>query len=321
MNKIQPQIELFPSFIGNLPTKPYCTDDLSTGLKIRPRDTALAFKYIQPNSPFYQHYFVLDLDYESALSEILYSLNGVPMPNFVAENPQNGRLHAFFELKTPIYTTDASRQKPIMLANAIYLRLRELFNADVGYSGLISKNPMHEQWHTYSIRKKPYSLNELSSKLDISWLDVKKAPKQDEAVGLGRNCYIFHTARHWAYVEIRKYRGKTYSVWLQCVIDHCLKLNESILEPMQYNEIKGIAKSISRYCWKKDAYCYQEFIDRQSRKGRLGGLKGGKSRSNSYVAQRILALEMLRNGQTQKKVATELNVSERTIRNWIKNEI
>ncbi len=40
---------------------------------------------------------------------------------------------------------------------------------------------------------------------------------------------------------------------------------------MQYNEIKGIAKSISRYCWKKDAYCYQEFIDRQSRKGALGG--------------------------------------------------
>ena len=75
MNKIQPQIELFPSFIGNLPTKPYCTDDLSTGLKIRPRDTALAFKYIQPNSPFYQHYFVLDLDYESAMSEILYSLD------------------------------------------------------------------------------------------------------------------------------------------------------------------------------------------------------------------------------------------------------
>lgn len=120
-------------------------------------------------------------------------------------------------------------------------------------------------------KKKPYSLNELSSKLDISWLDVKKAPKQDEAVGLGRNCYIFHTARHWAYVEIRKYRGKTYSIWLQCVMDHCLKLNEGITKPMQYNEIKGIAKSISRYCWKKDAYCYQEFIDRQSRKGALGG--------------------------------------------------
>ena len=145
MNKIQPQLELFPSFIGNLPTKPYSTNDLATGLKIRPKNSAISFKYIQPNSPFYQHYFVLDLDYESAMSEILYSLDGVPMPNFVAENPQNGRLHAFFFFFSPIYTNDASRQKPIMLANAVYLRLRELFNADFGYSGLISKKTMNEQ--------------------------------------------------------------------------------------------------------------------------------------------------------------------------------
>ena len=99
MNKIQPQLELFPSFIGNLPTKPYCTNDLATGLKIRPKNSAISFKYIQPNSPFYQHYFVLDLDYESAMSEILYSLDGIPMPNFVAETPNSGRLHAFLSLK------------------------------------------------------------------------------------------------------------------------------------------------------------------------------------------------------------------------------
>ena len=319
MNKIQSQIELFPSFIGNLPTKPYCTDDLSTGLKIRPRDTALAFKYIQPNSPFYQYYFVLDLDYESALSEILYSLDGVPMPNFVAENPQNGRLHAFFELKTPIYTTDASRQKPIMLANAVYLRLRELFNADVGYSGLISKNPMHEQWRTYSIRKKPYSLNELSSKLDISWQDAKKAPKQDEAVGLGRNCYIFHTARHWAYGEIRKYRGKTYNVWLQGVIDHCLKLNEGMTEPMEYNEIKGIAKSISRHCWKKDAYCYQEIIAPQSYKAKLGNLKSIESRRKKADEMSKKAQLFKEQGWTNKKIAFALKINEKTVRRWLKN--
>lgn len=319
MNKIQPQLELFPSFIGNLPTKPYCTNDLGTGLKIRSKNTALAFKYIQPNSPFYQYYFVLDLDYESALSEILYSLGGVPMPNFVAENPQNGRLHAFFELKTPIYTTDASRQKPIMLANAVYLRLRELFNADMGYSGLISKNPIHEQWRTYSIRKTPYSLNELSSKLDIDWNEAKKVPKQDEAVGLGRNCYVFHTARHWAYVEIRKYRGKTYSNWLEAVIEHCLKLNDGITEPMQYNEIKGIAKSISRYCWKKDAYHYQEFIDRQSRKGQLGGKIGGVQRSLKYAEQRKQAVDLKSKGYNNSQIANLLKVSRRTIINWLNN--
>ncbi len=317
MNKIQSQIELFPSFVGNLPTKPYCTNDLSTGLKIRPKNSAISFKYIQPNSPFYQHYFVLDLDYESALSEILYSLDGIPMPNFVAETPNSGRLHAFFELKTPIYTTDASRQKPIMLANAIYLRLQQLFGADVGYSGLISKNPIHEQWRTYSLRKKPYTLTELSSKLDIDWQEAKKPPKQHEAIGLGRNCYIFHTARFWAYKAVREYRGKTYNNWLQAVIDHCSKLNEGITEPMQYNEIKGIAKSISRYCWKKDSYCYQEFIDRQTRKGKLGNEKSlltrrTKQKINIEKAQRLKALNV-----SLKEIAKQCGVNERTVRRWL----
>lgn len=317
MNKTQPQLELFPSFIGNLPTKPYCTDDLATGLKIRPKNSAISFKYIQPNSPFYQHYFVLDLDYESAMSEILYSLDGIPMPNFVAETPNSGRLHAFFELKTPIYTTDASRQKPIMLANAVYLRLQQLFGADFGYSGLISKNPIHEQWRTYSLRKKPYTLTELSSKLDIDWQEAKKPPKQHEAIGLGRNCYIFHTARHWAYVEIRKYRGKTYNVWLQGVIDHCLKLNEGITEPMQYNEIKGIAKSISRYCWKKDAYCYQEFIDRQSRKGKKGNVQSLIKRRSQRNVNIAKAKKLKSLNISMKEIAKKCDVNERTVRRWL----
>lgn len=317
MNKTQPQLELFPSFIGNLPTKPYCTNDLATGLKIRPKNSAISFKYIQPNSPFYQHYFVLDLDYESALSEILYSLDGIPMPNFVAETPNSGRLHAFFELKTPIYTTDASRQKPIMLANAVYLRLQQLFGADVGYSGLISKNPIHEQWRTYSLRKKPYTLTELSSKLDIDWQEAKKPPKQHEAIGLGRNCYIFHTARFWAYKAVREYRGKTYNNWLQVVIDHCLKLNEGITEPMQYNEIKGIAKSISRYCWKKDAYHYQEFIDRQSRKGKKGNVQSlikRRSQRNINIAK---AKKLKSLNISMKEIAKNCDVNERTVRRWL----
>jgi hypothetical protein len=41
----------------------------------------------------------------------------------------------------------------------------------------------------------------------------------------------------------------------------------SIHCPLQYNEVKGIAKSIARWVWKRDGYAYQEFIDRQTRKG------------------------------------------------------
>ena len=114
-------------------------------------------------------------------------------------------------------------------------------------------------------------MNELANKLEINWKEANQPIQQDEAVGLGRNCYVFHTARFWAYKEIRKFRGSTYNAWFECVLKHCERLNRGLTAPMQYNELKGIAKSISRYCWKKDAYCYQEFIDRQTRKGKLGG--------------------------------------------------
>ena len=280
------------SFQETLPKKPYCTNDLSQGLLIRPKEMAIKFKYLQPDHPYYQNYLILDLDYESSLIEILYSMVGVPLPNLLVENKENGRSHIFFNLKTPIYKTNASKLKPIIYANAILKRLQALFNADVGYSGLIAKNPLNQHWIAHTLRSTPYSLNELADKLEIDWKEANKPVKQSDAIGLGRNCYIFHTARFWAYKAVREFRGKTYNQWLQTVIDHCLKLNEGITEPMQYNEIKGIAKSISRYCWKKDAYYYQEFIDRQSRKGKLGGVKSGEVRRKNSISENKPWLEM-----------------------------
>ncbi|MCU4419582.1 replication initiation protein [Acinetobacter bereziniae] len=280
------------SFQETLPKKPYCTNDLSQGLLIRPKEMAIKFKYLQPDHPYYQNYLILDLDYESSLIEILYSMTGIPLPNLLVENKENGRSHIFFNLKTPVYKTNASKIKPIIYANAVLKRLQLLFNADVGYSGLIAKNPIHEQWRAYTLRDKPYSLNELASKLEIDWKEANKPIKQDEAIGLGRNCYVFHTARFWAYTAVREFRGKTYNQWLQTVIDHCLKLNEGITEPMQYGEIKGIAKSIARYCWKKDAYHYQEFIQRQAYKGTLGGIKSGEVRRKNSISEKKPWLEL-----------------------------
>lgn len=268
------QLELvLDCFVDNLPKKPYCSNDLSQGLLIRPKQTAISYKYLQANSPYYQHYLILDLDYSAAFVDILYSTPGIPLPNLLVENPTNGKAHVLYQLKTPIYTTDASRPKPIIYANAILKRLQQLLDADLGYSGLITKNPLSSEWRAYTLRSKPYTLSELARNLDLNWKEANQPIKQDEAIGLGRNCYIFHTARHWAYKEVRKYRGNIYNNWFECVRKHCEALNQGLTDPLSYNEVKGIAKSISRYCWKKDGYCYQEFIDRQRRKGALGGKK------------------------------------------------
>ena len=79
--------------------------------------------------------------------------------------------------------------------------------------------------------------------------------------------------RKWAYTAVRAHRGGIYSSWLEEVTKRCLSVNEAFLEALPYSEIKATAKSIATYCWKKDAYCYQEFIDRQARKGAVGGKK------------------------------------------------
>lgn len=264
-------------FEEKLPKKPYATDDLNHGLGIYSKAQAMLKAYLQPNHPYYQHSLIFDIDTPAAVVELDYCMVGVPMPNLITENPENGHAHFVYLLDTPVYKTDASRPKPIIYARAIERALQLVLGADVGYSGLITKSPFSSKWRLYVRREKPYSLNELNSILEITWQEANKPVKQEEAVGLGRNCCMFHTVRHWAYKEVRKFRGKTYSQWFECVLQHCMSFNSGFPDPMNYSEVKGIAKSISRYCWKKDPHCYQEFIDRQMRKGAIGGKrsKGG----------------------------------------------
>jgi hypothetical protein len=313
---MQPSKIVLDHFINTIPKKPYASDDLMYGVKIYSKDAALRKVYLQPNHPYYLHNIVFDLDYSASLVEILYSKTGIPLPNLIVENKENGRSHAIYYLKTPVFKTDASRQKPIIYLNAIQRTLQHVLDADVNYTGLICKNPLNDRWRTSTLRHTPYSLDELANKLEIDWKQISKPIKQNEAVGLGRNCYLFHTARLWAYVAIRKHRGATYSIWLQSVLDHCLKLNESITDPLGYNEVRGIAKSISRYCWKKDPHCYAMFIERQTLKGRKGGKKGGIVRSAQYAELRIQAKQLHEQGLTQVQIAQILNISTRTLRNW-----
>lgn len=303
---------------NKFPEKPYCTDDLSYGVKVRPKAVALLKRYLQINHPYYTNFLIFDLDSPTAYVDFFYDMVGIPTPNLIIENPENGHAHYIYQLATPIYQTDASRPKPVAFGNAVYLALREALEADVNYSGLITKNAVHEHWRTNVLREQPYTLKQLSERLDLTTHKINKPIAPDEAVGLGRNCCLFHTVRKWAYVEIRKFRGKAYNQWLQGVIDHCMTINTQFTLPMSYNEVKGIAKSIARWTWKRDPYCYQEFIERQSIRGRKGGLKGGAVRSAQYAELRKQAKKLKQDGLSYTEVAKQLNVSRRSVIGWCK---
>lgn len=305
-------------FKDGLPKKPYCSDDPKRyGTDINTRDKAIQFAHIQPNHPYYTNCFVFDLDYP-VIPEFEYSMFGFPMPNIITENPKNGHAHAIYQLETPIFKTDASRPKPIAYGNAIQNALEQVLNADEAYPGVLTKNPFSDQWRVYTPREKPYSLHELASLLELNERDTKKRIKPQDAKELGRNCCMFEEVRHWAYVEVRKYRRVGYRGWANAVLSHCVDLNKQFSIPMKLSEVRSIAKSIANYCQRKDPYHYQEFIHRQTSKSRLGASKGGVARAEKYSDQKDRAMLLRLQDKSYTEIAEAVGVSRRTVIRWFK---
>ena len=252
-------------FYQNLPHKPYCTDELGAGLIIRQKKTAIQMPYIQHNPPCLVSSLVFDIDRSDAYFS--WSDANLPTPTWIAKNRLNGHAHIGYILSAPVCTSDNARQKAITYLAKIQRAYTTALDADRGYSGLITKNPCHNTWETHLFDVLPYDLGYLADFVELE--ELPTAPK--EVSGLGRNCAMFDTVRWWAYEAIREHRGSTFDIWLGKVLEQCQNANSAFIEPLPYSEVKATAKSIARYCWKKDGYHYQEFIDRQSRKGKLGG--------------------------------------------------
>lgn len=253
------------NFYRNLPHKPYCTDELGAGLIIRQKKTAIQMPYIQHNPPCLVSSLVFDIDRSDAYFS--WSDANLPPPNWIAKNRLNGHAHIGYMLATPVCTSHRAKQKIIEYTAKIQQAYSLALGADRGYSGLITKNPCNTQWENHIFDVQPYDLGYLADFVELQELKTDLR----EVSGLGRNCAMFDTVRFWAYKAIRAHRGSTFDLWLGKVLEKCLDANSEFIQPLPYSEIKATAKSIARYCWKKDAYCYQEFIDRQSRKGKLGG--------------------------------------------------
>ena len=261
-------------FYEKLPHKPYCSDDLGHGVIIRPKKTAIQKPYIQHNPPCLITSLVFDIDRSDAY--FAWSDANLPQPTWIAKNPKNCHAHIGYMLATPVCTTHRARQNVIEYLAKIEQAYGLALGADRGYSGLITKNPCHRTWENHIFGVEPYELNYLADFVELQELktDLK------EVSGLGRNCMMFDTVRKWAYKAIREHRGSTFDVWLGEVLKMAINANGAFIEPLPYSEVKATAKSIARYCWKKDGYHYQEFIDRQSRKGALGGKKSKRGCKN-----------------------------------------
>ena len=248
-------IELIDYYKNNLPAKPFYSKDLGTGLRIAKRDIALKFKHIQHNQPKMVHWLVLDID-KYYFYEDFFNL---PMPNVVAYNKYGedhdcAHSHLFFALKHPVCRSDAARTKPLKYLAAIEHGLKTAFESDLNYSGLISKNFLHEDYRVQFLNPDLWELGEFKE-----WIDIpRKIPSQSESSGLGRNCDIFDRTRKIAYSEFHKYQNQ--SSFEKAVLGWCEEANSDYQEPLTINELKCIARSISKFCFRNMSRDHERYI-------------------------------------------------------------
>lgn len=273
-------IELIDYYKNNLPAKPFYSKDLGMGLRIAKRDIALKFKHIQHNQPQMVHWLVLDMD-KYYFYEDFFNL---PMPNVVAYNRYGedhdcAHSHLFFALKHPVCRSDAARTKPLKYLAAIEHGLKTAFESDLNYSGLISKNFLHEDYRVQFLNPDLWELGEFKE-----WIDIpRKIPSQSESSGLGRNCDIFDRTRKIAYSEFHKYQNQ--SSFEKAVLDWCEEANSDYQEPLTINELKCIARSISKFCFKNMNKDHEQYI-RDTHTSELQSERGKKNTSEQQSLKR-----------------------------------
>lgn len=304
--------EQIQALFSDLPNKPYCTN--AKGFcHIRTKSEAIKHAYIQPNHPAVVHWLVFDIDNDNAL--FAYHDHNAPRPQLIIKNPHNGHAHYCYKLSEKVGIWGRSSERAVKYLDAVYNALQRKLGADRGYSGNLIKNPAHSDWQTYATgAEKSYSLAELADYLELEPLHAQKEPIQANNGYFGRNCAVFHETRHQAYAIAHKHDYKTL---FTVVLDIATKQNAKFDDPMNPNEVRHIAKSITRYCKSPrfTAISAEWFSRLQAHRGKMGG----KAKGRAYQGKREQAIQLQEQGLKQREVAEKLGVSERTLRNWQKS--
>lgn len=306
---------------GRWPKKPYCADDLADGICIRALRSALKRPYIQANPPHLRVWSIYDVDRPGA--GMAWEDAKLPCPSWIAVNLENLHGHLVWGLSAPVLVDSPDlRQGPLRYLCAVEAAFRARLEADQGYSGLLTKNPLHERWRVLRGPRTGYTLQELADCFDAEDLSrhVAKSKKPEE-VGLGRNVTLFDWLRQWAYAAVRRYRTarNQFPQWQAECHEKALGRNGDFARPLDSRECHHIAKSVAKWTWRKDAEAQARFLARQAAKGRKGGVASGKARQAAREDLRASARLMRAQGMTQTAIAQVLGVHRNTVLAWLQD--
>ena len=308
MTVLRKSLELFRATI---PTRPFCTDDPQRDGQYRlNRNDAFKKSHIQPNSSGRVVWVCFDIDRPGAALD--WDDRNAPPPTLVMENPKNGHAHLAYALEAPVPRTDAARLKPLLYLASVTEGIRRKVGGDIGYSGGLLKTPGHEVWRTTAYAD-AYGLGDLSEWVTLpSPAEVMKRAKDEDYAGLGRNCLLFELLREYGYRAVRRHwvPGGFESFCLDMESRACeLARINTPADPLPENEARAVARSQSRWIWKR--LTPSGFRSYQSAIGKRKGLA-------KRTTEMERAIWMTSMGSTQREIAADLGVSQKTISNWMR---
>ena len=316
-------------FVDRIPRRPYCSDDPAQGLLIRPQATALAYRHIQHNPPPHVSCLVFDVDrkpHEQHWREGYHEWRerGLPAPHWISINPENGNYHLGYLLASPVARTSAAKLKPLRYLAAIEHVLARRLGADMGYVGLITKNPVHRDWWTTWHNHAPYPLDYLAEFCPDADLAAYSRRSRKEVGGLGRNVTVFDNVREWAYSAVRAYwRPNGYEAWAEAVRAACESANAFGREqggPLPVSEIKATAKSISRWVWNR--FTPAGFSQVQAHRGAKGGRISKRPTKNGKARADLLpeVIKLKAQGYSNRDIAEDLQISAGSVSNYLRRD-
>lgn len=240
----------YARILQEAPYLPRCSDD-KTAKRVRPREYAIRYPYMQMNRAGMVSWLIFDLDHRHAWC---WQDAGLPPPNFIVLNRENGGSHLYYAI-TPVCTTTAARSKPIAFMKAIYAAFAKKLKADPDYhSGPVAKVPGHPWWLTEALHNTVYELGELAE-----YVELERCNRWSKGVDLdgsyhSRHCMLFEFIRHYAYSIVDRERAagsfETFTSLVEAFADARNNFKQyGFAADLPVSSIRSTVRSVARWTW------------------------------------------------------------------------
>ena len=225
----------------------------------------------------------------------------LPVPNMVVERQSNSHCHASWFLSRPVHRGESARAAPLRKLARITEYYRQVLEADAGYNGCLTHNPLPETHRTGEFRahwghKCGRSLDELAEPIPRGW----RLPARSTTEA-GRNCSLFHSLLKWA--------GSPFNLELE-VLPMARATNDGFEIALPDQEVAAIARSVERY---RDGWIAQGRVYTKAERtawGRSLGLHSAVSRRAANARRDYRIIEGYAAGWSQRHLAKLFKISK-----------